>query len=55
MRKDPPFDMEYIYTTYILERAQEQGAMVVNQPQGLRDMNEKVVHRLVPAMLRARP
>jgi glutathione synthase len=41
MRKDPPFDMEYIYTTYILDRAQEQGAMVVNQPQGLRDMNEK--------------
>lgn len=42
MRKDPPFDMEYIYTTYILERAQEQGALVVNRPQGLRDMNEKV-------------
>jgi glutathione synthase len=42
MRKDPPFDMEYIYTTYILERAQEQGVLVVNRPQGLRDMNEKV-------------
>jgi len=42
MRKDPPFDMEFIYTTYILERAQEQGALVVNDPQGLRDMNEKV-------------
>jgi glutathione synthase len=42
MRKDPPFDMEYIYTTYILERAQERGALVVNRPQGLRDMNEKV-------------
>jgi glutathione synthase len=42
MRKDPPFDMEFIYTTYILERAQEQGALVVNRPQGLRDMNEKV-------------
>jgi glutathione synthase len=42
MRKDPPFDMEYIYTTYILERAEEQGALVVNRPQGLRDMNEKV-------------
>ena len=41
MRKDPPFDMEYIYTTYILDRAQEQGALVVNRPQGLRDMNEK--------------
>jgi glutathione synthase len=42
MRKDPPFDMEYIYTTYILERAEEQGTLVVNKPQGLRDMNEKV-------------
>jgi glutathione synthase len=42
MRKDPPFDMEYIYTTYILERAEEQGVLVVNKPQGLRDMNEKV-------------
>src|SRR5690348_5344712 len=42
MRKDPPFDTEYIYTTYILDRAQEQGALVVNRPQGLRDMNEKV-------------
>ena len=42
MRKDPPFDMEFIYTTYILERAAEQGALVVNRPQGLRDMNEKV-------------
>jgi glutathione synthase len=42
MRKDPPFDMEFIYTTYILERAQDQGALVVNRPQGLRDMNEKV-------------
>ena len=42
MRKDPPFDTEYIYTTYILERAAEQGALVVNHPRGLRDMNEKV-------------
>lgn len=42
MRKDPPFDMEYIYSTYVLERAELQGAMVVNKPQGLRDMNEKV-------------
>ncbi|MCH7820626.1 MAG: glutathione synthase [Proteobacteria bacterium] len=41
MRKDPPFDMEYIYTTYILDRAQEAGAFVVNRPQALRDMNEK--------------
>jgi glutathione synthase len=42
MRKDPPFDTEYIYTTYILERAEEAGVLVVNRPQGLRDMNEKV-------------
>ena len=42
MRKDPPFDTEYIYTTYILERAEDAGVLVVNRPQGLRDMNEKV-------------
>jgi glutathione synthase len=42
MRKDPPFDTEYIYATYILERAETQGTLVVNRPQGLRDMNEKV-------------
>jgi glutathione synthase len=42
MRKDPPFDIEYIYATYILERAELAGALVVNRPQGLRDMNEKV-------------
>ena len=41
MRKDPPFDMEYIYTTYILDRAKLAGALVVNAPQALRDMNEK--------------
>jgi len=41
MRKDPPFDMEYIYTTYILDRAHAAGALIVNNPQALRDMNEK--------------
>jgi len=41
MRKDPPFDMEYIYTTYILDRALAAGALIVNNPQALRDMNEK--------------
>ena len=41
MRKDPPFDMEYIYSTYILERAENAGALIVNRPQSLRDMNEK--------------
>jgi glutathione synthase len=42
MRKDPPFDTEYVYSTYILDRARDQGALVYNRPQGLRDMNEKV-------------
>jgi glutathione synthase len=41
MRKDPPFDMEYVYTTYILDRAKLAGALIVNDPQALRDMNEK--------------
>ena len=41
MRKDPPFDMEYIYTTYLLERAEQAGTLVVNRPQALRDCNEK--------------
>lgn len=42
MRKDPPFDTEFIYTTYLLERAEQAGVLVVNRPQSLRDMNEKV-------------
>ena len=42
MRKDPPFDMEYVYTTYLLELAQLQGARVVNDPQAIRDFNEKL-------------
>ena len=41
MRKDPPFDMEYVYATYLLERAEEAGVVVVNRPQSLRDCNEK--------------
>ncbi|MDA1073210.1 MAG: glutathione synthase [Proteobacteria bacterium] len=41
MRKDPPFDMEYIYATYLLERAESLGAKVFNRPQSLRDCNEK--------------
>jgi glutathione synthase len=48
MRKDPPFDTEYIYTTYILERAEASGVLVVNRPQGLRDMNEKVYTAAFP-------
>jgi glutathione synthase len=42
MRKDPPFDMEYIYTTYMLERAEDAGVLVVNKPRSLRDTNEKL-------------
>ncbi|MCL1035803.1 glutathione synthase [Shewanella submarina] len=42
MRKDPPFDTEYIYATYMLERAEEQGTLIVNKPQSLRDANEKL-------------
>jgi glutathione synthase len=41
MRKDPPFDMEFIYTTYILQLAEERGLLVVNRPASLRDINEK--------------
>ncbi len=42
MRKDPPFDSEFIYSTYILEAAERRGSLVVNKPQSLRDCNEKV-------------
>jgi glutathione synthase len=42
MRKDPPFDNEYIYSTYILEAAEREGTLVVNRCQSLRDCNEKV-------------
>jgi len=42
MRKDPPFDQEYIYATYLLEQAERQGTYVVNKPQSLRDANEKL-------------
>jgi glutathione synthase len=42
MRKDPPFDMEYVYSTYLLELAQAQGARVFNDPRAIRDCNEKL-------------
>ncbi len=42
MRKDPPFDTEYIYATYMLERAEVAGTLIVNKPQSLRDCNEKL-------------
>ena len=41
MRKDPPFNSEYIYATYLLELAEQAGTLVVNRPQSLRDCNEK--------------
>ena len=42
MRKDPPFDMDYIYSTYLLEMAEHAGVLVINKPQSLRDANEKL-------------
>lgn len=42
MRKDPPFDMDFIYSTYILEAAKREGTLVVNDPRSLRDCNEKL-------------
>ncbi len=42
MRKDPPFDMDYIYATYLLEQAENSGVMVINKPSSLRDANEKL-------------
>ncbi|MDP4536596.1 glutathione synthase [Alkalimonas collagenimarina] len=42
MRKDPPFDTEYIYATYMLELAEQRGTLIVNKPQSLRDANEKL-------------
>jgi len=48
MRKDPPFDMEFVYSTYLLEQAERDGALVVNRPQSLRDCNEKLFATLFP-------
>jgi len=48
MRKDPPFDDQYLYDTHILSCAQQAGALVVNDPQGLRDFNEKLTALLFP-------
>ncbi len=42
MRKDPPFDMEYVYSTYLLELGQRKGARVFNHPRAIRDNNEKM-------------
>ena len=48
MRKDPPFDDQFLYDTHILSIAQGAGALVVNDPQGLRDFNEKLAALLFP-------
>lgn len=42
MRKDPPFDMEYIYSTYLLELVQQRGTLVINRPDSIRAANEKL-------------
>ena len=51
MRKDPPFDLEYIYTTYLLEHAEAGGALVVNRARSLRDANEKFYTTWFPQCL----
>jgi glutathione synthase len=51
MRKDPPFDMEYVYSTYLLELAQTQGARVFNDPRAIRDCNEKMTIARFPRFI----
>jgi len=51
MRKDPPFDMEYVYSTYLLETAEAQGALVFNRPRALRDYNEKLAIAKFPEFI----
>ncbi len=48
MRKDPPFDTEYVYATYLLELAEKDGSLVVNKPASLRDANEKIFAQHFP-------
>jgi len=50
MRKDPPFDMEYVYTTYLLERAEQHGVLVVNRCAALRDVSEKAYTMWFPEL-----
>lgn len=51
MRKDPPFDMEYIYATYILDLAKMGGAKVINDPSAIRNLNEKVSITMFPSVI----
>ncbi|MEO4048626.1 glutathione synthase [Pseudomonas sp. CAU 1711] len=60
MRKDPPFDNEFVYSTYLLEQAERDGVLVVNRPQSLRDCNEKLFathfpHCMPPTLVSRRP
>ena len=50
MRKDPPFDMEFVYSTYLLEQAERAGVLIVNKPQSLRDCNEKLFTAWFPEL-----
>ena len=50
MRKDPPFDMNFVYTTYILDQAEREGAWIINKPQSLRDCNEKLFATQFPEL-----
>lgn len=50
MRKDPPFDMEYVYSTYMLEMAEKQGTLIVNPPTALRAVNEKFFINYFPEL-----
>ncbi|CAL4325497.1 Glutathione synthetase [Buchnera aphidicola (Eriosoma grossulariae)] len=50
MRKDPPVNMEFIYATYILERAEQEGTLVINKPKSLRDCNEKLYTTWFPSI-----
>ncbi|WOE30955.1 MULTISPECIES: glutathione synthase [unclassified Acinetobacter] len=50
MRKDPPFDMNFIYSTYILEQAEREGVWIINKPQSLRDCNEKLFATQFPEL-----
>lgn len=51
IRKDPPFNMEYIYTTYLLELAEKQGARIINRPDALRNYNEKLAITQFPEFI----
>lgn len=51
MRKDPPFDMEYVYSTYLLELAEKQDALIINSAQGIRNHNEKLAITQFPQFI----